>query len=131
VDITRSGIELIEWPLIDGRVDLSTPIGMAPLYGEIIERCGERIAGTVNLLGAPDARPALVLCSAGKDRTGLVVGLLLSAVGVSDEDVMRDYSKSERLLNAAFRTELAARGAAAGFTRQPAVTSGAPSVIMQ
>ena len=41
-----------------------------------------------------DAEPGGVLihCHAGKDRTGLVVALLLSLVGVTDEDVADDYA---------------------------------------
>jgi len=35
--------------------------------------------------------PLLFKCSAGKDRTGLAAALLLRALDVSQEDVMRDY----------------------------------------
>ena len=34
-------------------------------------------------------------CAAGKDRTGLLAALVLSALGVSDEDVVRDYALTE------------------------------------
>lgn len=46
-----------------------------------------------------DARPGGVLihCHAGKDRTGLTVAVLLSAIGVDDEQVAADYQLS--LLN--------------------------------
>ena len=33
-------------------------------------------------------------CSAGKDRTGLAISLILKALGVSDEDVLKEYLKS-------------------------------------
>ncbi|MEO6350427.1 MAG: tyrosine-protein phosphatase [Candidatus Limnocylindrales bacterium] len=41
-----------------------------------------------------DAREGgvLVHCHAGKDRTGAVVGLVLSALGVPDEDIAEDYA---------------------------------------
>jgi len=35
--------------------------------------------------------PTVFHCTAGKDRTGFAAALLLKAVGVPDEDVMRDY----------------------------------------
>jgi len=35
--------------------------------------------------------PTVFHCTAGKDRTGFAAALLLKAVGVSDEEVMRDY----------------------------------------
>jgi protein-tyrosine phosphatase len=44
--------------------------------------------------GIAEAEPGgvLVHCYAGKDRTGLVVALLLSLVGVSDDDIADDYA---------------------------------------
>ena len=36
----------------------------------------------------------LVHCHAGKDRTGIVVALLLSLVGVSDDDIADDYART-------------------------------------
>jgi len=36
-------------------------------------------------------RPALVHCNAGRDRTGWAVAALLTLIGVSREDVLRDY----------------------------------------
>jgi protein-tyrosine phosphatase len=35
--------------------------------------------------------PAVVHCTAGKDRTGFAAALILRSLGVSSEDVMRDY----------------------------------------
>lgn len=39
-----------------------------------------------------DGLPALVHCAAGKDRTGLVVALILDLVGVEHEVIVRDYA---------------------------------------
>ena len=43
--------------------------------------------------GIADAanRPALIHCTTGKDRTGWAAATLLMVLGVSDDDVMRDY----------------------------------------
>lgn len=38
----------------------------------------------------------LVHCSAGKDRTGMVVALIQHALGVSRDDIFADYMKSSR-----------------------------------
>lgn len=43
-------------------------------------------------------RTTIVSCTAGKDRTGLVIGLLLSALGVSIKNISRDYALSARQL---------------------------------
>ena len=40
---------------------------------------------------AQDARPSLIHCMAGKDRTGFAVAMLHRAVGVHRDDVMADY----------------------------------------
>lgn len=49
------------------------------------------------------AEPAVVIhCQAGRDRTGIVVALLLSAVGVVDEDVTEDYRASDDALAAEY-----------------------------
>nr|WP_211160058.1 tyrosine-protein phosphatase [Aromatoleum aromaticum] len=39
----------------------------------------------------PDALPALIHCTSGKDRTGFGVALILMALGVSREDIVADY----------------------------------------
>ena len=49
----------------------------------------------VHLL-APDGLPVLLHCSAGKDRTGFGSALLLTALGVSWNDVLEDYLATNR-----------------------------------
>jgi hypothetical protein len=67
--------------------------GHALLYARMLEQAGSqfaRIATTV--AGAPG--PALVHCAAGKDRTGVTIAVLLSAVGVVPEDIIADYQRT-------------------------------------
>jgi protein tyrosine/serine phosphatase len=52
---------------------------------------GAAIAQAVRLLAAPGGLPAVFHCMAGKDRTGILASVVLSAIGVSDEDVIADY----------------------------------------
>ena len=40
-------------------------------------------------------RPALVHCTAGKDRTGVLVALILEALGVPEKVVIADYMRSD------------------------------------
>ncbi|MFB7667469.1 tyrosine-protein phosphatase [Kitasatospora sp. NPDC056138] len=51
----------------------------------------ERFATVLRLLAAPDGVPMLFHCSAGKDRTGWVAALALTALGVDRETVFEDY----------------------------------------
>ena len=68
--------------LLDGytRVVLD---GNAHHIGEIFQR-----------LADSEHLPALIHCTAGKDRTGLVVALLLLTLGVPEETVLADYTMS-------------------------------------
>ncbi|WP_157250267.1 tyrosine-protein phosphatase [Nonomuraea typhae] len=40
--------------------------------------------------------PALVHCAAGKDRTGIVVALILDLVGADEETIVRDYALTQK-----------------------------------
>jgi protein-tyrosine phosphatase len=44
------------------------------------------------VLASPGALPAIVHCAGGKDRTGLTVALLLSALGVDRDTVLDEYA---------------------------------------
>jgi len=46
-----------------------------------------------------DAEPGIVLhCAAGRDRTGIVVAMVLSAIGVPDAEIVADYVASDDAL---------------------------------
>jgi len=47
----------------------------------------------------PKAWPMLVHCTQGKDRTGLVIALVLSLCGVSDDVIVLDYARSQEGLD--------------------------------
>jgi protein-tyrosine phosphatase len=59
--------------------------------------------------------PALVHCTAGKDRTGMVIALRLSAIGVSDEDVCADSALSASFLTGTYLDEARERAAGLGL----------------
>jgi len=51
------------------------------------------------LISDPENLPLLIHCSAGKDRTGVVSGLLQMVLGVPFETVMDDYLKTNEYIN--------------------------------
>ena len=50
------------------------------------------------LLGEAENVPLLFHCTAGKDRTGFAAAMILSALGVGRDDIMRDYLLSVECL---------------------------------
>jgi protein-tyrosine phosphatase len=68
--------------------------GMAGLYRRTLARVGPQFASVARLTAASSG-PTLIHCTAGKDRTGLVVAVLLSAVGVDREEIVADYARTQ------------------------------------
>jgi len=59
----------------------------------VIDTRGEVLAEIVAGVASADG-PVAVHCTIGKDRTGLIVALLLSLAGVADADIVADYALS-------------------------------------
>lgn len=83
----------------------------APAFGQVLRR----VAGAAG-------RPILIHCTAGKDRTGIAIALLLLVLGVPEETVVADYALS----NLAYDAILAA---AADDLRRAASVSIAPEEL--
>jgi len=75
------------------------PADLDGIYRFIVDRRGAAIGAAVRFLAKPGGLPALVHCSAGKDRTGIVVAFVLAAVGVPDQVIAADYALSGRYLD--------------------------------
>lgn len=76
---------------------------LARRYRSYLATSGETIVDAVSALAEPGSLPALVHCSAGKDRTGVVVALVLSAVGVEPTAIVDDYARTREHLQTVFR----------------------------
>jgi protein-tyrosine phosphatase len=63
---------------------------------------GELLSG----LTKPDGLPAVFHCAAGKDRTGMTAAILLTVLGVSEDDVLDDYELTSRHRSAQKRAEI-------------------------
>ena len=64
------------------------------IYRLMLDQNGPVLAGVLRLAADPANRPLVIHCTAGKDRTGLAVALLLLALGVPEETVVADYTLS-------------------------------------
>lgn len=112
------GASIISYPLLDaaegGGERRTAAIELDALYTWIIDNRGSRLAGAVSTLAGPGALPAVVHCTAGKDRTGIVIALLLSALGVDDGTVAADFAVTELNLGDGFRRLFLERAVARG-----------------
>lgn len=92
------GIRFAHRPLLED-ADLEAVAGRSQeeVYRFALDERAPAMAGILAALA--DAEPvALYHCHAGKDRTGIVTGLLLELAGVERAAVVADYALSEHLL---------------------------------
>ena len=86
---TTPGVRYRSIPLLE---DDPTPIiGLAATYRHMLDERGPQLADVARTLLEPDALPAAIGCAAGKDRTGVTIALLLSAIGVPSDIIVADY----------------------------------------
>lgn len=64
-------------------------------YVDILEYTKPAVADILRLLISDDNTPVLIHCAHGKDRTGVVIAVILGCLGVEDELVAQDYAQSE------------------------------------
>jgi protein-tyrosine phosphatase len=56
---------------------------------------GRKLIGALEMIANPAYHPLVFHCSQGKDRTGILAAMVLSLLGVGDEDIIRDYNLSD------------------------------------
>ncbi|NUR59281.1 MAG: tyrosine-protein phosphatase [Catenulispora sp.] len=109
----RQYFEINAWPDALGPLDVArvnTPpsleaeadpaVTLFQLYLSWVDGSGAAFAEAVRTLARPGGMPALVHCTAGKDRTGLLVALVLDVLGVEEKVIVADYMESDVMLTA-------------------------------
>lgn len=70
--------------------------GISPQrYLHYLEIAGDRFASAFQMFADEDNYPFLVHCTAGKDRTGVLLGMIMDVLGCSDEDIAHEYGLSD------------------------------------
>lgn len=82
----------------DPSSQLTADVSLETVYDHIIDHRGEAIARAVAVIADAADGGVLIHCTAGKDRTGLVIALALLAVGVDRTEVIADYAATEEHL---------------------------------
>ena len=97
-DVDAHPVDFHHFPFIDQLPDVEQwdrrPGLLGAQYKEMLDDAAPQIIGALEVLTAPDSRPAVFHCTAGKDRTGLLSALVLSLLGVPEETVVADYALS-------------------------------------
>ncbi|KAG2187219.1 hypothetical protein INT44_004891 [Umbelopsis vinacea] len=70
--------------------------GLSGMYIDYAETSAKGIQDILGILSDPERLPALIHCEQGKDRTGVIIAMILSACGVDRQVIVDDYSKSRR-----------------------------------
>lgn len=82
---------------VGGRDDLenlpTTPAELGEFYARGIEAAAGTLTHGLELLARAE-RPSLFHCVAGKDRTGVLAAMLLTALGVERDAIVNDYSRT-------------------------------------
>ncbi len=101
---------------------------MARLYPGIVEEHKAKYRDVFQRLAAGEL-PLAFNCSAGKDGAGTAAALILSALGVPREIVVRDYALSERVVD--YEADLRAAGAGRGERAADGPLGGLPAALMR
>jgi protein-tyrosine phosphatase len=79
------------------------------LYLDILDAAAPVFRQIIELLISGEGAPVLIHCQAGKDRTGIIIALLLMALGADRELIAEDFLKSNDALLPYFRKLLMIR----------------------
>lgn len=71
------------------------PRGLIGLGQDTLQHSGPEVKQVFDVLSSPDSYPVMVHCTQGKDRTGLIVILVLLLCNVDVAAISKDYTLSE------------------------------------
>jgi protein-tyrosine phosphatase len=83
--------------ILSGELQTFDADDLAYFYRVAIDRRAATFAAAASVIAQDQQLPVLVHCSAGKDRTGILIALLLEVLGVDRALTVKDYSLTEIL----------------------------------
>ncbi|WP_448810437.1 tyrosine-protein phosphatase [Agromyces bauzanensis] len=96
-DLGGLDVEVLRLPVFEGSgaSQGARGISLDALYHRIVTQHTSIVVDALREIAGAGERSVIVHCTAGKDRTGVVVALALSAVGVHRDAVVEDYARTE------------------------------------
>ncbi|MFG1948437.1 tyrosine-protein phosphatase [Nonomuraea sp. NPDC048826] len=85
-------IEGRRWDVAVFDEDLGVARYLADRYLEVTEDGVDNLRTAMETIARADCAPVVIHCAAGKDRTGLLSAIVLSLLGVADDDIVADYA---------------------------------------
>lgn len=100
-DLDGLDVETLRLPVFEGSGASQGMAGVSleALYEKILGQHADVVVAALREIVSAGDDGVLVHCTAGKDRTGIVVALALLAVGVDRQIVLDDYARSEANLD--------------------------------
>lgn len=135
--LLHDGAEVVHAPIFTGAAQpidvVETNVTLAHVYDAMVDHHGDRLAEAVRLIARSGEDAVLVHCTAGKDRTGLVIALALLAAGVAREEVVADYALTAANLAGPWAEAMLERMRAGGGTISPQleeIVTASPAELM-
>ncbi|MFF2387258.1 tyrosine-protein phosphatase [Agromyces sp. NPDC058104] len=96
-DLDGLEVEVLRLPVFEGSgaSQGAGGISLEALYERIVTQHASVVVSALREIANAGDRAVIVHCTAGKDRTGVVVALALMAVGADRESVIDDYARTE------------------------------------
>ncbi|MCE9605474.1 MAG: tyrosine-protein phosphatase [Planctomycetia bacterium] len=117
------GAEVVHLPLFEtARPNWLAPADQSPRatairYLEMLDDSRHALATVILRIACPESIPILISCSAGRDRTGIVVACLLDLLDVTEQAIATDYAHSDSFDPAGGRAHTATVSELLGLVR--------------
>ncbi|GAB3561343.1 hypothetical protein GCM10027405_12980 [Arthrobacter alkaliphilus] len=131
--VTTKHNPIFEEGNVPGTAEITT---LSHIYRLMVQDHAQRLANAIRLIANSGTDPVLVHCTAGKDRTGLVIALALLAAGVDRGQVILDYIASEENLRGEWSEAMMAAAAShpnlAGIGEElREIISASPAAVLE
>ncbi|AGW41056.1 hypothetical protein O159_09200 [Leifsonia xyli subsp. cynodontis DSM 46306] len=135
-DLDGLDVEVLRLPVFEGSGASQSTIGatLTGLYEKILLQHGDVVAAALRDVVGAGEEAVVVHCTAGKDRTGIVVALALLSVGVDRATVVADYARTEANLDGPWLQGMLALASSHGIEVTPelrVIMAGSPPEALE